>query len=118
MDGGCAGRGGTTPLRLWTEIKRGCEDMSEAVKTYEGWYAYHDLRKIDWSRWKSLAPEKREETVQELLEALREFASVEEQRTGSRGQYAVLRHKADLLCIHFRPTLQAWNEVRCRSDRT
>ncbi len=92
--------------------------MSEAVKTYEGWYAYHDFRKIDWSRWKSLAPEKREEMVQELLEVLREFASVEEERKGSFGQYAVLGHKADLLFIHFRPTLDELNEVKWRFDKT
>jgi peroxiredoxin len=92
--------------------------MSEAVKTYEGWYAYHDFRKIDWTRWKSLSPEKRDEAIRELVEVLREFASVEESRGGSFGQYAVLGHKADLLFIHFRPTLEALNEVKWRFDKT
>lgn len=92
--------------------------MAEAVKTYEGWYAYHDFRKIDWNRWKSIAPEKREEMIRELSEVLREFASVEEERKGSFAQYAVPGHKADLLFIHFRPTLDELNEVKWRFDKT
>ena len=92
--------------------------MSEAVKTYEGWYAYHDFRKIEWNRWKTLSSEKREEMLQELLEVLREFASVEEGRKGSFAPYAVLGHKADLLFIHFRPTIDELNEVKWRFDKT
>ena len=91
--------------------------MSEAVKTYEGWYAYHDFRKIDWNRWRSPSPEKREEVIRELVDVLREFASVEDSRSGSFGQYAVFGHKADLLFIHFRPTIDELNEVKWRFDK-
>ncbi|WP_124726774.1 hydrogen peroxide-dependent heme synthase [Staphylospora marina] len=92
--------------------------MSEAVKTYEGWYAYHDFRKMDWNRWKSLSPSDRDQMTRELMDTIRQFASVEENRKGSYGQYAILGHKADLLFIHLRPTLEELNEVKHQFDKT
>ncbi|SFI71744.1 hydrogen peroxide-dependent heme synthase [Thermoflavimicrobium dichotomicum] len=92
--------------------------MSEAAKTYEGWYAYHDFRKIDWNKWKSLNPSERQQMIKELLETIREFSTVEDDRQGSFGQYAILGHKADLLFIHLRPTMDELNEVKLQFDKT
>ncbi|WP_124726752.1 hydrogen peroxide-dependent heme synthase [Staphylospora marina] len=92
--------------------------MSQAVTTYEGWYAYHDFRKIDWTKWKSLSAEDRRQRVEELLDTVHQFAEVEEHRRGSFGQYAILGHKADLLFIHLRPTMDELNEVKFRFDKT
>lgn len=92
--------------------------MSQAVGTYEGWYAYHDFRKIDWNKWKSLQPSRRKEMLEELQDTLAKFSAVENDHKGSFGLYAVLGHKADLLLIHFRPTIDELNEVKLQFDKT
>lgn len=91
--------------------------MSRAVQTYDGWYVYHDFRKIDWNKWKSINPSKRQKMIEELLDTIREFSSVENNRKGSFGQYAILGHKADLLFIHLRPTIDELNEVKVQFDK-
>lgn len=91
--------------------------MSEAVKTYDGWYVQHDFRKIDWNKWKSIPPSKKQPFIQELLDTTREFSSVETNREGSFGQYAILGHKADLLFIHLRPTLDELNDIKTRFNK-
>lgn len=92
--------------------------MAEAVQTYDGWYAYHDFRKIDWSRWKTMNSSQKETIVQELLETIEQFAAVENDKQGSFGQYAVLGHKSDLLFIHLRPTMEELNEVKWQFEKT
>jgi hydrogen peroxide-dependent heme synthase len=91
--------------------------VSQAVKTYDGWFVYHDFRKIDWNKWKSIHPSKRQQFIQELLDTTREFSSLENNREGSFGQYAILGHKADLLFIHLRPTIDELNEIKMRFDK-
>ncbi|BCU82736.1 putative heme-dependent peroxidase YwfI [Polycladomyces abyssicola] len=91
--------------------------MSQAVSTYEGWYVYHDFRKIDWNKWKSINPSEREQMIQELLETIQKWSSVENNRKGSFGQYAILGHKADLLFVHLRPTIDELNEVKLQFDK-
>ncbi|MFC7443033.1 hydrogen peroxide-dependent heme synthase [Laceyella putida] len=92
--------------------------MSEAIKTYDGWYAFHDFRKIDWKKWKSLNPSERQQIIEELQNTLQKFSAVENDRKGSLGQYAVLGNKADLLFIHLRPTIDELNEVKFQFDKT
>jgi chlorite dismutase len=91
--------------------------MSKAVETYNGWFVYHDFRKIDWNKWKSINSSKREQMIQELLNTIREFSLVEDNRTGSFDQYAILGHKADLLFIHLRPTIDELNKVKVQFDK-
>lgn len=86
--------------------------MSEAVQTLDGWYAFHDFRTIDWKAWKAADPEFRRQAVDELISLTHRLASVEQDKTGSYGQYEVSGHKADLLFIHMRPTIQELNEVK------
>lgn len=91
--------------------------MSQAVKTYEGWFAYHDFRKIDWNKWKSISPSGRQEIILELLDAIAEFSSVENNNEGSFGQYAILGHKADLLFLHLRPNIDELNDIKTKFNK-
>lgn len=92
--------------------------MSQAVTTYEGWFVYHDFRKIDWNKWKSIPLPKRQQMIQELLDTTQKFSLVENNRKGSFGQYAILGHKADLLFLHLRPTIDELNEVKLQFEKT
>ena len=42
--------------------------MSEAPQTIEGWYALHDMRRIDWPAWKRLSGEERRTIVEEAAD--------------------------------------------------
>jgi chlorite dismutase len=74
--------------------------LAEDPGTLDGWYALHDFRKVDWSAWKSAAD--REGAVEELIEWL---AGVEAPEQGGSALYTMAGHRADLMVIHLRPTI-------------
>ncbi|MEX2355669.1 MAG: hydrogen peroxide-dependent heme synthase [Thermaerobacterales bacterium] len=78
--------------------------MSEAPRTVEGWYALHDVRRLDWPRWKALPGQERAEIAAEASEALAGWQSVTDAAEGSSALYRVIGHKGDLMMVHFRPT--------------
>lgn len=92
--------------------------MSEPVETLDGWYALHDFRTIDWKAWKALDVEERQHIVQEFTELVSSFSAVNESRTGSYGQYAIVGHKADLLFLHMRPTVEELNELEIQFNQS
>ncbi|CAM3693688.1 hydrogen peroxide-dependent heme synthase [Alicyclobacillus pomorum] len=92
--------------------------MNEAVQTIEGWYTYHDFRKVNWSAWKAASASDRRQALDELLSLSREFADDAKNKRGAYGQYAIAGHKADLLFLHMRPTLDELNEVKARFQKT
>lgn len=72
-------------------------------ETLEGWFALHDLRRLDRQRWAQLEETQRKEAIVqagELLERLESSGGGDEGRSVS---YAVVGHKADLLMFHLRP---------------
>ena len=81
---------------------------SEAPETLEGWYIQHDMYTVDWPGWRALAPAERESVVAESAGWLAAQASPEQ---GMSAFFSVLGQKADILAVHFRPTLEALNGV-------
>jgi peroxiredoxin len=79
--------------------------MAEAPSTLEGWYALHDFRRIDWARWKSLSEQAREEILAEAVDFFSRAERAADAEEGSSATYAILGHKADLLILHLRPTV-------------
>lgn len=79
--------------------------MSQAPQTIEGWYALHDMRRIDWAAWKKLDQEERRAIVQEAAGFLARCERAEDAAEGGSATYVVAGHKADLLMLHLRPTL-------------
>lgn len=92
--------------------------MGQVVETYDGWYAYHDFRTIDWATWKAVGSSERDEITKELLDLTQTFATVEKEHKGSFGQYSIFGHKADLMFIYLRPTLEELNEVKASFQKT
>lgn len=76
--------------------------MAEAPGTLEGWYALHDFRKIDYAALMQLSAPDREAILEEAVAYLQQADGVAE---GSSALYAVIGHKADLMLIHLRPTM-------------
>jgi chlorite dismutase len=73
-----------------------------APLTIEGHFLLHQMFRVRWESWKALAPETRRAVAEEAAAALGEM---EKRPGGASAAAAILGHKADLMLIHFRPTL-------------
>ncbi len=83
--------------------------MVEAPETIEGWYVQHDLFTFQWSLWRTLAPAKRNQLIEEASQWLTTQARAER---GDSAAFSLVGHKGDLLLTHFRPTLESLNQVK------
>lgn len=92
--------------------------MSEAVATLEGWYSLHDFRAIDWPAWKQLSVEERTLAVNELLDLLDTWKTVQDKKEGSTYFYSIVGQKADIAFMHFRPTMEELNELETAFNKT
>jgi chlorite dismutase len=92
--------------------------MSEAVQTLEGWYALHDFRTINWSSWKYVSEDERNRALDELRAFLDEWHQIEESRHGSSVLYSVVGHKADLVFMHLRESLDELNALETSFNKT
>ncbi|PSP54978.1 heme-dependent peroxidase [Halobacteriales archaeon QS_1_67_19] len=77
----------------------------ESPATNEGWYALHDFRTVDWDAWRAVPKRERERALDEGASFLRERVDVEDAEDGSSAVFSMLGHEADLLVLHFRPTM-------------
>ncbi len=88
--------------------------MAEAPGTLEGWYCLHSFRRVEWPRWKALPAAEREAAVAEAAAFLEEAEAVRDASEGASALYSVLGHKADLMCLHLRPSLDDLNALERR----
>ena len=80
--------------------------MAEAPGTLEGWYALHDFRRL------TATPT----NIQGAEEYLRSAEALEDSGEGASAAYRILGHKADLLFLHLRPTLEQLSDLERRLD--
>jgi len=92
--------------------------MREPPQTDEGWYVLHDFRRIDWPAWRDAPERERDRAVEEGVEYLQRHESVADAEDGASAAFAMVGHKADLLVVHLRPTLDALSTAERRFDRT
>ena len=79
-------------------------ERREPPATEEGWYALHDLRRIDWDAWRAAPERERERALEEAVEFLEAHEALEDSDEGGTAVFSVLGHKADLMVLHLRPT--------------
>ncbi len=91
--------------------------MSEPIETIEGWYALHDFRRVDWTRWQAWEMSRRQEALAELSDILSQYQSVAPD-DGSFALYSIFGHKADLLFVHFRPDPHTLGDLEIRLDKS
>lgn len=94
------------------------EFVSPAPQTLDGWFALHDFRSIDWKRFKTLTPDEKRTALAELFLLCEEFKEDEAQDKAGFGMFTVVGHKADLLFLHFRPTVDELIEAKYRLNQT
>ncbi|MFD1569669.1 heme-binding protein [Halorubrum laminariae] len=92
--------------------------MVEAPQTEEGWFALHDFRSIDWDAWRDAPERERRRAIEEGKSFLRHREQVTDANEGDSGLFSVLGHKADLLFVHFRPSLDDLSAIERRFEDT
>lgn len=92
--------------------------MAEAPGTLEGWYALHDFRKIDYAALLRLSPQERQAVMEEAVAFFQNAEAVTDAPEGSSALYAVIGHKADLMMIHLRPTMEQLAALERAFNRT
>lgn len=91
--------------------------MSEPIETIEGWYALHDFRRIDWTRWQTWETGRRTKALHELREILTQYQGVLPE-DGSFASFSIVGHKADLLFVHFRPDPKTLGALEWQLDKS
>jgi chlorite dismutase len=92
--------------------------MPEAPPTDEGWFVLHDFRTVDWDAWRDAPDSERERAVREGVAYLESHEAVEDAAEGASAVFSVLGHKADLLVVHLRPTLDDLSRAERRFEKT
>ena len=92
--------------------------MVEAPPTEEGWFALHDFRSVDWDAWRAAPERDRGQAVEEGVAYLERHERVTDASEGDSGVFSVLGDGADLLIVHFRPTLDALDTAERRFEQT
>jgi len=86
--------------------------------TEEGWYALHDLRRIDWDGWRDAPERARERAIGEGVEYLQAHEALEHAEAGGSAVFSVVGHEADLMVLHLRPTLEHLDRAQRRFEAT
>jgi len=92
--------------------------MSEAVQTYDGWYALHDFRHIDWVAWKAATKAERQEAIDDLNRLHAGWRKTEAEKNGSTAFYSIVGQKADIVMMHLRETLEELNELETEWNKS
>jgi len=92
--------------------------MTEAPPTDEGWFVLHDFRTVDWDAWREAPERERERAIKEGTQYLQRHEAVDDADEGDSGVFSVLGHKADLLVLHFRPTIDQLSRAERRFEGT
>jgi chlorite dismutase len=86
--------------------------MPEPVETLEGWYALHDFRRINWTRWWQLTDDERNKRIDALEQWADHWYAKNRENSAGFGIYQIVGHKADLLCLYFCPSLDDLSKSR------
>ena len=80
--------------------------------TLEGASVLHQMFRVRWGQWNQLPAAERSRTAAEASEALSAL-----ENTGRSAVFSILGHKADLLVLHFRDSLEELNEAELSLNR-
>ena len=79
--------------------------------TLEGSFVLHQFFRFDWKSWRTCAQGERETIAAEFAEALKKLQREAAEGPVRTALYSELGHKADLILIHFRDSLEALNQI-------
>lgn len=92
--------------------------MPETVETFDGWYALHDFRTINWEKWQEASEATREQALEEFYQLAAEWQHIEDEEQGSQEFYSIVGQKADILFMFLRPTMRELDELELAWNKT
>jgi hydrogen peroxide-dependent heme synthase len=92
--------------------------MAEPAQTLDGWYCLHDFRTIDWTIWKMLSSDERQEAIHEFLGLIEKWNATQDRNEGSHAIYSIVGQKADFMMMILRPTMEELNEIETEFNKT
>src|SRR5699024_3854656 len=92
--------------------------MVKAVKTMDGWYCLHDMRRLDWKAWKRATDEERHKALSDFKQVLTSWENVEKEEKGSHALYQVIGQKADLMFMLLRPTMEELTNIETKLNKS
>src|SRR5699024_6396084 len=78
----------------------------------------HDMRSINWSKWKQATNEERQQALDEFQDILAGWEQIERQEHGSHAFYQTIGHKADLMFMILRPTMNELLEIETKLNKS
>src|SRR5699024_12536610 len=92
--------------------------MPETVETFDGWYALHDFRTINWEKWQEASEATREQALEEIYQLAAQWQHIEDEEQGSQESYSIVGQKADILFMFLRPTMRELDELELAWNTT
>ncbi|WP_270180436.1 hydrogen peroxide-dependent heme synthase [Alkalihalobacillus sp. CinArs1] len=92
--------------------------MNQAAVTLDGWYCLHDFRLMDWTAWKQLSSEERDNAMNEFYSFLEKWEATANYKEGSHALYSIVGQKADFMLMLLRPTMEELNEIENAFNKT
>ncbi|WP_232702962.1 heme-binding protein [Halobacterium wangiae] len=92
--------------------------MVDAPQTEEGWFALHDFRTVDWDAWREAPERDREGALDEAESFLQHRESLARADEGDSAVFSITGHKADLLFVHFRESLDELDRIERTFEQT
>ncbi|WP_336036156.1 heme-binding protein [Halobacterium yunchengense] len=92
--------------------------MVDAPPTDEGWFALHDFYTVDWDAWRSAPERDREAALSDAESFLAHREALARDDEGDSAVFAVTGHKADLMFVHFRESLDALDRIERSFEQT
>ena len=90
------------------------QDAALPPETLEGWYALHQMFRVDRAGLRALAPDDARAIRDEAAAALEELGAAAE---GWSGVVELVGSEADVMLVHFRPTLDGLADAQRRLTR-
>lgn len=81
----------------------------------DGWSVLHELYRIDWASWKKLSPAEQKKIQEEAVTSLSKICKPDK---GQSACFSMLGHKADLMLLHFRSSLDELNQAELDFRKT
>jgi chlorite dismutase len=92
--------------------------MVDAPQTEEGWFALHDFRTVDWDAWRDAPERDREAALDEATSFLQHREALARADVGDSAVFSITGHKADLLFVHFRESLDELDRIERGFEQT
>ncbi|WP_255195115.1 heme-binding protein [Halorarius litoreus] len=93
-------------------------ERREPPVTEEGWYALHDLRRIDWDAWRAAPERERERALEGAVEFFEAHEALDDSDEGGSALFSMMGHKADLMVLHLRPSTEQLDRAERAFEQT